>query len=180
MERQSDAWDLIDGRLRLILGVVGIIFAAVLGFQRGASQLEHHVALLVNTAVMLFLLAGLIAGAAYWPGDFNWPPDPDEFRRWITTDPRKVKFYLVDTLVIRGYNRNKVWMLWKGRAFRASYVLTVVAIIALAGALMNHMMAQSKEARCDAWVEVLQPVCTWLEDVQHQFVPHPAAPEETE
>lgn len=173
MERQSDAWDLVDGRLRLILGVVGIIFAAVLGFQRGASQLEYHVALLVNLAVVLFLAAGVIAAVAYWPGEFNWPPEPEDFRQYITTDPRLVKRQLIDSMVYRGYNRNKVYMLWKGRAFRASYTLAVLAILALAAALMNHIMAQSKDPSCTAWIELLQPACDWLQSTQQQLFPRP-------
>jgi hypothetical protein len=174
MERQSDAWDLVDGRLRLILGVVGIIFAAVLGFQRGATQLDYHVTLLVNLAVLLFLMAGIIAAIAYWPGDFNWPPDPEDFRRYLTTDPRRVKLWLVDSLIYRGYNRNEVYMLWKGRAFRASFVLTVLAVAALAAALMNHIMGQSKDPNCTAWIEQLQSTCDWLQSTQQQLFPRPS------
>jgi hypothetical protein len=165
LERQSDAWDLIDGRLRLILGVVGIIFAAVLGFQRGATQLDYHIALLVKLAVLLFLVAALIAAAAYWPGEFNWPPKPEEFREYLTTDPRKTKRDLVDSMIVRGYNRNQVYMLWKGRGFRAAFALTAIAIVSLAAALMGHMMGQSKDPTCSVWIESFRPACEWLQAI---------------
>jgi hypothetical protein len=169
MERQSDAWDLVDGRLRLILGVVGIIFAAVLGFQRGPSQLDFHVVVLVNLAVGLFLLAGIIAAIGYWPGDFNWPPDPEDFREYINTDPRRTKRELVDSMIFRGYNRNRVLMLWKGRAFRTAFVLTVCAVVALAAALMSHMMAQSRAPNCSVWIGFLRPSCEWFRMILATF-----------
>jgi hypothetical protein len=174
MVRQSDSWDLVDGRLRLVLGVVGIIFAAVLGFQRGSAQVDYHVALLVNMAVAFFLLAGLIAALAYWFGEFNWPPDPDDFRAYLTTDPRITKRELVDSMIARGYNRNRVYLLWKSRAFRAAFLLTVAAIILLAGALMSHIMAQAKDPGCDAWIELFRSVCDWLQGTRPS--PPPASP----
>jgi hypothetical protein len=91
MKRQSDEWDLVDGRLRLVLGVVGIVFAAVLGFQRGPSQLEWPVAFLVMMAIVMFLIAGASAAIVYWPMTFNWPPDLTDFREYLTTDPRDSK-----------------------------------------------------------------------------------------
>jgi hypothetical protein len=162
MERQSDAWDLVDGRLRLILGVVGIIFAAVLGFQRGQSQLDYHVVVLINLAVALFLFAGIVAALAYLPGDFNWPPNPEDLRLYQTTELRKTKKDIVDSMIFRGYNRNEVLILRKTNAFRLAFGVTAVAITVLAVALMNHIAGQSREPDCSVWLWLIRPACEWL------------------
>ena len=102
MARQAAEWDLLDGRLRLILGIVGVVFAAVLGFQRGPSLLEAHVAFLAQVAVLLFLSAGIVAVVGFWPRDFNWPPDPRDLYEYLTTEPRRTRKDLIDSLIFRG------------------------------------------------------------------------------
>jgi hypothetical protein len=69
LQAQSDLWDAVDARLRLILGFIGIVFAAAIGLQRaaptatGASQLEFlpsWAGTAAIIAVVVYLLAGLI------------------------------------------------------------------------------------------------------------------------
>jgi hypothetical protein len=64
LEAQSDRWDVVDGRLRLILGVIGIVFAAAAAFQRGLAsgaaavaplQISFWIVAAVVGAVVLFL-----------------------------------------------------------------------------------------------------------------------------
>src|SRR5262245_45539998 len=50
LKQQWDIWNVVDGRLRLILALVGIVFAAVLGFQRGPTQLSQAVVILILLA----------------------------------------------------------------------------------------------------------------------------------
>src|SRR5215210_3574934 len=57
LDAQSKDWDDIDGRLRLILGVIGIVFAAALGFQRAQRDIPFPVGLLTVYAILAFLLA---------------------------------------------------------------------------------------------------------------------------
>ena len=60
---QYEAWNVVDGRLRLVLGVIGIIFAAALGLQRSTAPIPFWVGVLAILAMVLFLLAGvLVAG----------------------------------------------------------------------------------------------------------------------
>src|SRR4051812_30801793 len=61
LKQQWDIWNLVDGRLRLILALVGIVFAAVLGFQRGPTQLSQTVVALIHLADLCFVTAALVA-----------------------------------------------------------------------------------------------------------------------
>src|SRR5215212_8047990 len=75
LEEQSELWDTVDGRLRLILGVISIVFAAAAAFQRaspaaGGAPLPFWVGAAAIGAVSLFLAAAGIVAWAYWPTDF--------------------------------------------------------------------------------------------------------------
>lgn len=162
MARQVAEWDLIDGRLRLILGVVGIVFAAVLGFQRGPSLLESAVGFLAQVAVVAFLAAGIVAVVGFWPRDFNWPPDPRDLYEYLTTEPYRTKKDLIDSMIFRGYNQNELKLRRKVRIFQVAFLLTTVAVVVLAGALILHIQAQSKGPDCSQWPWVLRQVCWWF------------------
>jgi hypothetical protein len=162
MARQVAEWDLIDGRLRLVLGVVGIVFAAVLGFQRGQAPLEFHVAVLAQLAVGLFLAAGIVAVVGFWPRSFNWPPDPEDLFEYLTTEPEQTKRDLVDSMIFRGYNLNERKLRWKVRIFQVAFLLTTLAVAMLAVALFFHIEAQSKSPDCSQWPSLLRPVCRWF------------------
>jgi hypothetical protein len=100
LEAQSELWDVVDGRLRLILGVIGIVFAAALALQRGATFIPFAASVFAILAVLLFLAAGVVAAIAYWPRPFDRPPDPASLRaQYLTTDPRISKLEVIDTIV---------------------------------------------------------------------------------
>jgi hypothetical protein len=163
IEQQNDIWDVVDGRLRLILGVIGIVFAAVLGFQRGPAQLEFPVALLVVVAVILFLQAGIIAAVVYWPMDFNWPPQPAALRdEYLTTDPRQTKHDVVERIIYR-YETNGLAIERKMVGFRAAFSLTALAVVALAIALVFHIVGQSKALHCSGNPSLLWDTCRWFQ-----------------
>lgn len=145
---QSDLWDAVDGRLRLILGVIGIVFAASATFQRqvtvgGTAQVPFVVGLLVALAVVVFLLAGSIVSIAYWPQEFNRPPDPIDLReRWLTTDPKQVKLIVMDS-IREAYNDNEDVIERKSRAFKVAFVLTAAATGMLGAALVAQVTCQT-------------------------------------
>ncbi|MBA2447705.1 MAG: hypothetical protein H0V51_06735, partial [Chloroflexi bacterium] len=144
IDAQSDLWDVVDGRLRLILGVIGIVFAASATFQRqvtagGTAQIPFWIGAAVVGAVVLFLVAGGIVAVAYWPQKFNRPPDPLDLRgRWLTTDPRQVKLIVIDS-ILDAYNDNEDVIERKNLAFKIAFVLTAVATGLLGVALMAQV-----------------------------------------
>jgi len=76
VERQLDLqwghWDIIDGRLRLLLAFVGAVFVAVLAFiANRAGDLAGATVGLVVAAILLLMLSGLIAGLAWLPREFD-------------------------------------------------------------------------------------------------------------
>jgi hypothetical protein len=163
IDKQNDLWDVIDGRLRLILGVIGIVFAAVLGFQRGPSQLDFLVAFMAVISVLLFLAAAIAAAIVYWPMDFIWPPNPQALRDdYLTTDVRDTKLDVIDRIVYR-YNTNGLAIERKVTGFRIAFTLSAMAILALAVALVVHIISQAKTLNCDGWPGLLGHGCSWFQ-----------------
>jgi hypothetical protein len=148
LKAQSDLWDAVDGRLRLILGVIGIVFAASATFQRqvtlgGTAQIPFWIGLFVGLAVVLFLIAGAIVAVAYWPQEFNRPPDPIDLRnRWLTTEPEEVKLIVIDS-ILEAYNDNEDVIERKNDAFKAAFVLTAVATAVMGLALIAQLTCQT-------------------------------------
>src|SRR6266849_3560453 len=106
LKNQNAVWAEMDGRLRLILGITGIVFAAVLGFQRAATYLLFPVGALTILSVGLFMVAALIAALAFRTRDFNWPPNPQGlYQGYLHRDPRMAK-QSTCLAIIFAYNRN--------------------------------------------------------------------------
>ena len=141
LKEQAELWEDADGRLRLILGVIGIVFAVTLGLlprgtvtiatpNGGTSTEPQFLPFLVGTpaiaGLVMFAVAGSIALVAYWPGEFNLPPAPDSLRKYITSNEREVKLTVLDEM-LDAYDANKVWLGRKFLAFRWALVLVAIA-----------------------------------------------------
>src|SRR5262245_51194399 len=124
LREQADLWEDADGRLRLILGVIGIVFAVTLGLlprgtvtvstANGGTATEPELLPLVVgvpaiAGLVMFAVSGLIALVAYWPREFNLPPAPDSLRKYITTNEREIKLTVLDEM-LDAYATNKVWL----------------------------------------------------------------------
>lgn len=148
LQAQSDLWDAVDGRLRLILGFIGIVFAAAIGLQRavpvatgpsGPVLLPFWVGAAAAVAVMVYLIAGLIVAVAYWPTPFDRPPKPDALReQYLLADPRQTKLDVIDT-IIEAYNRNTAPLARKNLAFKVAFVLTGIATALMGVALIGQI-----------------------------------------
>jgi hypothetical protein len=159
LDQQSKLWEQADGRLRLILGVIGIVFAATLGLlPRGTltlaaangsvSSVPVLLPFLVGASaiagLVLFAIAGLVAVVAYWPRAFNWPPTPESLRRYTTTREREIKLTVLDQM-LDAYKNNELWLERKFVAFRLALVITALAAAAL-GASVIIQFAQVTRA----------------------------------
>ncbi len=150
IQHQSRVWDVVDARLRLILGVIGIAFAAALGlrgFTVGAGGpplfVPFWVGLAASSAVGVYLLAAAIVGLAYLPMDFDWPPKPSTLRtEYLLEDPQETKLAVIDTL-IAAYDLNERAIARKTRAFVVAFGLTAIATIILGIALIGNIAWQT-------------------------------------
>jgi hypothetical protein len=141
LSEQSRVWEEVDGGLRLILGAIGVVFAATLGLLPRSSAtvttpagpmqeflyLPFWVGALAVGAMGLFALAGLLALAAYWPRTFSWPPAPESLREYITSDEREVKLIVLDAM-LDAFAANSVWLGRKLQLF--SWALALAALAA--------------------------------------------------
>lgn len=148
LDEQSKLWEGVDGRLRLILGVISIVFAAAAAFQRsspvsGGTLLPFVIGAGAIGAVSLFLIAAGIVAWAYWPTDFDRPPKPHELRElYLTTDPKEVKLIVID-IILLAYTGNQAIIERKNLAFKVAFGLTAIATILLGVAFMGQVACQT-------------------------------------
>lgn len=149
LKAQNDRWEAADGRLRLILGLIGVVFAVTIGLipkptSAQSSTEQSLLPFLVGApaflAVATFLVAGLIAVVAWWPLEFDRPPAPDDLRsEYLTTDPRETKLETIDTILVAYANNERV-LEWKFRAFKVALVLTSIATGLFGAAAMIQLL----------------------------------------
>jgi hypothetical protein len=143
VERQMDLqwghWDLVDGRLRLLLGFVGAVFVAVLAFiSSRAGDLAGATIALVVAAILLLMLSAVIAGLAWLPREVYMPPEPLHLRQKYADKPaREVLLAVVDTMV-EAYNDNERKIDEKLGSFRSAAAILAVAVFLMAtGAIVE-------------------------------------------
>jgi hypothetical protein len=147
LDAQNARWEAADGRLRLILGLISVVFAVTIGLvPKTASAATEQVYLPFwvgappIAATGVFLTAGLIAVSAYWPMKFSRPPAPDELRdKYLTTDPSITKLETIDTILL-AYSRNEVVLTFKFLAFKIAVILTTVATGLFGGAAIIQLL----------------------------------------
>jgi hypothetical protein len=141
LDAQNARWESADQRLRLILGLIGVVFAITSSFVSRAVAsvsspfgpsieplfLPFWVGTPLIAGVALYLLAGLIAVVAYWPLKFWRPPEPRLLRdQYLTTDPRLTELETVDTVLLY-WEQNEQALNWKLRAFKFAVVMSTIA-----------------------------------------------------
>ena len=131
--------DLVDGRLRLLLGFVGAVFVAVLAFiSNRAGDLAGTTIGLVVAAILLLMLSAVLAGLAWLPRDVYMPPEPLHLRqKYLHKPAREVVLAVVDTMV-EAYNDNQRIINEKLGAFkRAAASLAVAVFLMATGAIVE-------------------------------------------
>jgi hypothetical protein len=140
LREQARLWQDVDGGLRLILGAIGVIFAATLGLlPRGstpvttpAGQVQEFLYLpfwvggLAVAAMALFAFAGSLALVAYWPRTFSSPPAPSSLREFLLSDEREIKLMVVDAM-LDAYSANGLWLGRKLQLYTWALVLVAMA-----------------------------------------------------
>jgi hypothetical protein len=135
LEAQAQLWEVVDGRLRLILGVITVVFAVGGAlFQRtswqapsGGAPFPFIVGACAVIAIILFLGAAGVVAVAYWPSGFDRPPAPQPLvDAYLDIDPREVKRAVVDMMVV-AYTGNEQIIARKNTAFKLAFVLTALA-----------------------------------------------------
>ena len=108
LQEQSRLWAEVDGGLRLILGSIGVVFAATLGMLPRGSATVTTPAVRAGTVVSAVLgrRVGHRRDRALRPGPdrllprtFSSPPAPDSPRKYLTSDEREVKLIAIDEML---------------------------------------------------------------------------------
>lgn len=157
LDAQESRWRDIDDRLRLILGVIGIVLAVGAGFVRSSMPaflpspapgsapatiifLPFWVGTSVIVAVILYLIAGGMVAWAYQFQGFDRPIRPARMGQYLLRDgmeAREAKEYVVGT-IIQAYSLNQDIINAKVAWFNRAFLLTGVAT----GVLGTGVVAQ--------------------------------------
>lgn len=162
LDAQSERWESADGRLRLILGLIGVVFAITSSFVTRAVAaspaapaasspsiaellfLPFFVGAPLIAGTSLYLAAGLLSVCAYWPLRFYRPPEPLDLRNeYLTTDPRVTKLEIIDTILLY-WDRNEMALQWKFRAFKVAVVLTTIATGLFGSAVIIQLLVTTR------------------------------------
>jgi hypothetical protein len=148
LEAQSADWDVIDGRLRFILGAVGVIFAVVLGLQRGQGASPPAVAIASLLALAFYFIAAIMAVWRYWPAQFHRPPGISGLRETVeVADAHGITLEALKEKAIEqievAFEKNRDIMDAKLRAFKLAFQLTFLATFAMFIAVMTQIYLQA-------------------------------------
>jgi hypothetical protein len=98
VDDQSARISSLDTRLGVLLGLSGVILAALLSFP-SIRCVDITTKSLLITAVVLILVSLLSATWGYWIRKYKAPPDPMALREfYLTEEPEKSKLAILDYL----------------------------------------------------------------------------------
>jgi len=160
LDRQEARWKDVDDRLRFLLGVIGVIFAAGGGFMKSGLLVREEVspdsataavALMpswIGTAVIFsigfYVLAGVMAAWAYRPQNFDRPPNPTELRASYVTENEKIaKIELID-MILLAYDLNEPRIRAKFSWFARAYLMAGIATLLMVAALTGQIALQTR------------------------------------
>ena len=128
LDLQWQLWDLMDGRLRTILGFAGAAFAAEIAFFSSGSDLNAVSTGFVIAASISVAVATALAGLAFMPRTFQRPPRPRYLREnFLVMSDADTKLQVMDTM-IAAYEENSVKVHEKASAFRNSVLALSLAV----------------------------------------------------
>ncbi|HXG36149.1 MAG TPA: hypothetical protein VNL15_04200 [Dehalococcoidia bacterium] len=136
LKAQSELWDQIDRRLEILVGFVGVIFAAIFALGRFEDlNCVARVFIIIST-VLLAVSAGLTA-IAWWPRRFGFPPRPDYlFENYSALTPAQTRLDIA-TSIVEAYNSNERLIDEKVGAFKRAFALAMIGVLALASAVIT-------------------------------------------
>lgn len=139
LDLQWQHWDIVDGRLRLLLGFVGAVFVAILAFVADrAGDLACATVGMVVASTILLMLSALLTGLAWLPGEFDRPPKPVYLRKSYVARPREETALAVVDTMVEAYNDNQGKIDEKLAAFRrAAYLLALAVFLIAIGAVLE-------------------------------------------
>ncbi len=117
LDLQWQQWDLLDGRLRLILGFAGAAFAAEIGFFSSGPDLSAAATILTVIATIGIVFAAVVSGVAFLPRTFERPPSPRHLREhYLVMSDADTKLEVTDAM-IEAYEANARTMAEKAKSF---------------------------------------------------------------
>ncbi|MBV8719425.1 MAG: hypothetical protein JO318_07610 [Chloroflexi bacterium] len=134
--------DEADGRLRLILGVISVVFAATLGLiPRGTVSvatpsgtelvpitLPFWSGACAITALLFFGAAGIVALVGYWPKTMDRPPKPQGIEEYVSIDERQTKRDVLNAM-LNAYSLNDRMLGTKMLLFRWALVVAATGLL---------------------------------------------------
>jgi hypothetical protein len=141
-DAQIAAWEEADGRLRLLLGFIGVIFAGALGVLGNLKPEAWLARPFAGLAICALVLTGLLVFQAYRPRRLHRPPNIQELRiNYLTRSPAETKREIIDQL-LQVYNLNQDVIAEKLRIYDRAQSLFFGSIVLLAIAILIRLVGE--------------------------------------
>lgn len=141
LDAQASDRELVDGRLGLLLGFIGVIFVGVLGLPGGPDARRLSVQVVsTSSAVLLLVLSAILAFLAYLPREFHRPPSVRGLRlEFLTLLPAQTKLAIVDQ-ALWAYDQNQRILSSKRAVYSRAAWLFMVRLVFLAIAVAGRLL----------------------------------------
>jgi hypothetical protein len=141
-DAQLKAWEEADGRLRLLLGFIGVILAGALGVTGNLRPDAGAVRVLAGLAICALVVTGFLAFQAYRPRHLHRPPDVQALRlNYLTRRSAETKLEVVDQF-LRVYNLNQDVIREKLSVYTRAQYLFFASVLLLASAILMRLLLE--------------------------------------
>jgi hypothetical protein len=130
----------LDTRLGVLLGLSGVILAALLSFPATHCIYPGTKCLLI-IAVILILASLFSATWGYWMRKYKAPPDPMALREfYLTEEQEKTKLALIDYFSDDVYNWNQLIIESKLKCTRVSFISVLIGTVIIGIVIILNMV----------------------------------------
>lgn len=139
VERQFEEISSLDMKLGVLLGLAGVILAALLGFLFGPQYGDLATKGLIITAVVLILVSLLFAALGYRTREYETAPAPEALREfYLKEDQKTTKLVVLDTLGAV-YHRNKKRIVTKTKWMNISFIFVFSGALMIGVTLLYNL-----------------------------------------
>jgi hypothetical protein len=135
LRQQFSLSEHVDRRIEILLGLIGVTFAALLGF--GTEKLSSLGEYLLAIGVVLLSVASVLSLIAWWPRNMDNPPNLVNLVEKYTAEPmEKTKSDLAEVMA-EAYVNNEARLKSRIDWLTSAYISTFMGFLALAAVILN-------------------------------------------
>ncbi len=140
LDRQFEQSSALDMKIGVVLGLSGVILAALLGFPliRSGDMVTKGLLIAAVALVLVSLLLAAVAG--YWIRKFEWAPLPRALREFYLTEQSEVTKLAIVDAQLTAYDWNKKRIVLKARLMHTSFDFILSGALIIGVTLLYNLV----------------------------------------